>query len=423
MVDVKGGRILVIDSDAPSRHARASTLRDAGHTVFETARLADAAILVRQIRPELLVLGGNFHNGSDTDFSRTLAQDDDLRGTMLLRVSENGSAREDESREDRDDREDQARGLDADAYLAEPVPAGVLVDTAGVLLRLSRAERALRDSIALEQTARVEADAANRVKDDFLATLSHELRTPLHAIVGWVALLRRRPFDDAARAHALEVIERNAKAQTALIEDLLDVSRITLGQLQLIWGPVEIAPVLFATIDAIRPTAEAKGVTIEADIALDPGLSVRGDATRLRQVFWILLSNAVKFTPSGGHVGVRVHRLDGRVKIEVTDTGRGISAEFLAHMFERFHRADGGTTTVHHGLGLGLAIAQQLVELHAGTLSAASAGLDRGATFVVSLPHLTMRGKTITRGHTLTPTPTPTPRHSHHSDQSRSRTN
>jgi signal transduction histidine kinase len=158
--------------------------------------------------------------------------------------------------------------------------------------------------------------------------------------------------------------------------------------LQLTWGPVELAPVLFSTVDAIRPTAETKGVTLSSDIALEPDVAVRGDAARLGQVFWILLSNAVKFTPEGGHVKVRARAVDGRVEIEVTDTGRGMNAEFLAHMFERFHRADRGTMTVTRGLGLGLSIARQLIELHGGALTATSAGPDQGATFVVTLPHL-----------------------------------
>jgi signal transduction histidine kinase len=374
MAEVKGGRILVVDGDASARGARVRALRDAGYTVFETWRLSDATVLLRQTRPELLIFSGTLTNGSN------LEQQEDVRGVMVLRLSADGAAHK-----------DRARGLYADATLAEPVAVDVLLAMARTLVRLGRAERALRDSITLEQTARDEADAANRVKDDFLATLSHELRTPLHTIVGWVAMLRARPLDDQARAHALEVIERNAKAQTALIEDLLDVSRITLGQLQLTWREIALAPVLCSAIDAIRPTARTRNVTMATDIALDPVVMVRGDPARLRQVFWILLSNAVKFTPAGGHVSVRAHNADGRVEIAVIDTGRGISPEFLAHMFERFHRADRGTTSVVRGLGLGLAIASQLMELHGGALTAASPGLNRGATFVVTLPYLSAR--------------------------------
>jgi signal transduction histidine kinase len=409
MVEVKGGRILVIDRDAPTRAARARILRDAGHSVFESGHLNDAALLLRQTHPELLVLDAALHDSRGAELRRALEEDEDYHGTMVLRISSNSATRDGHVSHanglDRDNdrvRAPDRRGLDqhgldrrepdADGYLVEPVPPGVLVATAHALLRLSRAERALRDTAALEQRARDEVDAANRVKDDFLGTLSHELRTPLHAIVGWVALLRTRPFDDEARTRALEVIERNARAQTVLIEDLLDVSRITLGQLKLTWGPVELLPILFSAVDAIQPTAEAKGVTISTDIALDPDITVRGDATRLRQVFWNLLSNAIKFTPEGGHVDVRAHAADGHAEIEVTDTGRGISPEFLPHMFERFGRAQRGIiANVDRGLGLGLAIARELVELHGGALTAASAGLNQGATFLVTLPYLSAR--------------------------------
>jgi signal transduction histidine kinase len=283
MLEVKGGRILIVDRDAQTRAKRARILRDAGHTVFDAGHLSDAALL-RQVKPELLILDA------------TLPHEHNADEALMLRIAAGSSI----------------HGLDADAFLVEPVTPEVLVSTAHALLRLGRAERALRDSIALEQTTRDEADEANRIKDDFLGTLSHELRTPLHAIVGWVALLRTRPFDDDTRAKALEVIERNAKAQTALIEDLLDVSRITLGQMRLTWRNVELAPILFSALEGIEPTAETREVTISTDVALDPDITVRGDPSRLRQVFWTLLSNAVKYTPAGGHVNVRAHAAEGR---------------------------------------------------------------------------------------------------------------
>jgi signal transduction histidine kinase len=384
MVEVKGGRILLVDRDASRRAARARILRDAGHSVYEAGQLSDAALL-RQARPELLVLDTSLHEQRNGEFSRALEDHENFPGMMVLRISSDRAVRDRES----------------DAYLVEPIPPDVLVATARALLRLSRAERAVRDTTALEQSARDEADAANRIKDDFLGTLSHELRTPLHAIVGWVALLRTRPFEEEARTRALEIIERNARAEAALIEDLLDVSRITLGQLRLTWRPIELAPILSSVIEAIAPTAETKGVTISTDIALDPDITVRGDAARLRQVFWNLLSNAVKFTPSGGHVEVRAHARDGRAIVTVSDDGRGISPEFMPHMFERFGRADTGTTSPDRGLGLGLAIARELIELHAGELTAASGGVDQGATFIVSLPYVnTTRGRTIVRAAT-----------------------
>jgi signal transduction histidine kinase len=384
MVDVKPGRILVCDDDVSTRFARVKVLREAGHTVFEAGRLSEAKILLEEMRPELLILDVNLPDGDGIEFSRALKEHPELRRTLVLQMSASFVTSE-----------DYVRGLDAgsDAYLTEPAPPGVLLATVRALLRLSRTERVLQDTIALEhaareeaEAAREEAEAANRVKDDFLATLSHELRTPLHAIIGWVALMRTRPLDDEARKRALEVVERNAKAQAALIEDLLDVSRITLGQLQLTWGSVALAPVIFSAVDSIGPTAETKGVTVTADVSIDPELSVRGDATRLQQVFWNLLSNAVKFTPAGGRVMVAARPVEGGAEVEVRDTGRGISPDFLPTMFDRFRRADRGTNVVERGLGLGLAIARQLVELHGGTLTAASPGLNQGATFVVTLP-------------------------------------
>ena len=384
MVDVTAGRILVCDDDVSTRFARVRALKVAGHTVFEAGRLSEASILLQEIKPEVLVLDVNLPDGNGIEFSRALKEDPALRSTMVLQMSASFVTSD-----------DYVRGLDAgaDAYLAEPAPPGVLLATVRALLRLGRTERALQDALRLEQAARSEAEAAreeaeaaNRIKDDFLATLSHELRTPLHAIIGWVALLRTRPLDDEGRKRALEVVERNAKAQAALIEDLLDVSRITLGQLQLTWGSIDLAPVVSSAVESIRPTAETKGIAIEADVAIDPDRTVRGDATRLQQVFWNLLSNAVKFTPAGGQVTVRARIADSGAEVEVTDTGRGISAEFLPRMFDRFRRADRSSSGVDRGLGLGLAIARQLVELHGGTLTAASPGLNQGATFVVTLP-------------------------------------
>jgi signal transduction histidine kinase len=388
MVEVKGGRIVVVARDASKRAARARILRDAGHSVYEAGFPSDAAML-RQTRPELLVLDAELHEQPE--------EDENVPGAMVLRISSDHAGHVHGELGEASHPRIARDSIDGDAYLIEPVPPDVLVATAHALLRLSRAERALRDTIALEQTARDEADAANRIKDDFLGTLSHELRTPLHAIIGWVALLRTRPFDEEARIRALEIIERNARAEAALIEDLLDVSRITLGQLRLTWRPVELLPILYAVLDTITPTAEAKGVTISTAIALNPDITVRGDATRLRQVFWNLLTNAVKFTPAGGHIDLRARAAEGRAVIDVTDTGRGISPEFMPHMFERFGRGDTGTTSPDRGLGLGLAIARELVELHAGELTAASAGVNQGATFVVTLPLLITRVGVPTR--------------------------
>jgi PAS domain S-box-containing protein len=236
-----------------------------------------------------------------------------------------------------------------------------------------------------------EAQRVNRVKDEFLATLSHELRTPLNAVLGWARLLRLGKLDEAARARALETIERNAAAQAQLIEDLLDVSRIISGKFQVEVQAVDLPAVTEAALDAVRLAAEAKNITLAAHIGAVPQLA--GDGTRLQQVVWNLLSNAIKFTPKGGHVDIRVHAVDSHVEIEVSDDGEGIRKDFLPYVFDRFRQADGTTTRAHSGLGLGLAIVRHLVELHGGSVRAESEGCGRGAVFSVRLPVAAVRPK------------------------------
>ena len=226
---------------------------------------------------------------------------------------------------------------------------------------------------------------ANRLKDEFLATVSHELRTPLTAILGWAHLLRAGQLDQRSVVGALETIERNARAQSQLIDDLLDVSRIITGKLRLDVRQIEPGSFIEPAIEALRPAAEAKEVRIQK--VMDTGVvSVAGDPARLQQVVWNLLSNAIKFTPRGGKVQVRLERINSHIEIAVSDTGVGISPEFLPHVFERFRQADQKTTRRHGGLGLGLAIVRHLVELHGGTVEAGSAGEGQGTTFVVKLP-------------------------------------
>src|SRR5712691_431685 len=228
------------------------------------------------------------------------------------------------------------------------------------------------------------AEAASRAKDEFLAVLSHELRTPLTAIVGWARMLRSGNLPPSAVANAVEVIDRNAAAQVQLIEDLLDVSRIVSGTLRLELQPVDLRPVLAAAIDAVRPTAERKGVAITSNVASRLDL-VTADAGRLQQVFWNLFANAVKFTPQGGSVAVTAVGGDGSVRVSVVDTGAGIDAATLPYIFERFRQADSSMTRHHGGLGLGLALVQHIVELHGGAVRAESRGLGQGATFTVTL--------------------------------------
>ncbi len=262
-----------------------------------------------------------------------------------------------------------------------------------------QAEKEREQLLESEQAARTAAEAANRMKDEFLATLSHELRTPLNGMLGWITLLRNRQFDQTTSSRALETIERNTRTLAQLIEDVLDVSRIITGKLHLQARPVELGRVIIAAIDTARPAAEAKEIKLESFLDPTVGL-VCGDSNRLQQVVWNLLSNAVKFTPRGGRVEVRLSSVDTAKKseavashyaqIRVSDTGMGISADFLPFVFERFRQADSSTTRSYGGLGLGLAIVRHLVELHGGTVQADSPGEGLGATFMVNLPLMTV---------------------------------
>jgi signal transduction histidine kinase/CheY-like chemotaxis protein len=246
-----------------------------------------------------------------------------------------------------------------------------------------------RQALKREKEARMEAEAANRVKDEFLSTLSHELRTPLTAIMGWSDLLLHDEVDPDKRTQAIETIFRNANSQCQLINDLLEVSRIITGKLRLEFVACELHSVIDAAAEGIRPTAEAKGVRLQ--VLLEPQIGpVFGDHERLQQVVWNLLSNGVKFTRKGGLVQVTLQRINSHVEIVVNDTGVGIKSDFLPHVFDRFRQADGSTTRTYGGLGLGLAIVRHLVELHGGTAWAESAGEDQGAKFTVRLPTMTL---------------------------------
>ncbi|MEH1975667.1 MAG: AAA family ATPase [Nostoc sp.] len=245
-----------------------------------------------------------------------------------------------------------------------------------------------------EQTARSAAESANRIKDEFLAVLSHELRTPLNPILGWTKLMRTRKLDQATSDRALETIERNAKLQTQLIEDLLDVSRILQGKLNLNFYQINLVSVIEAAIETVRLSAEAKSIQIQT--ILESGVvQVLGDANRLQQVFWNILSNAIKFTPIGGQVKIKLEQVDSQIQIRVTDTGKGIVPEFLPYVFDYFRQADSATTRKFGGLGLGLAIVRHLAELHGGTVQAESLGEGQGATFIVRLPYLQDESKKI----------------------------
>ncbi|MDT4898432.1 MAG: hypothetical protein QOH25_3509 [Acidobacteriota bacterium] len=239
------------------------------------------------------------------------------------------------------------------------------------------------------QTAHAEADGANSIKDEFLALLSHELRTPLTSILGWSKLLADGKLDEQAAELALETIVRNARAQRQLIDDLLDISRIITGKLRLDVRPVELAPIIKTVVDGMRPAADARSIHLQT--ALDSRTSpINGDPDRLQQIIWNLLTNAIKFTPKGGRIEVRLQRSASHVEITISDTGQGIAPEFLPHVFDRFRQSDSSSTRRHGGLGLGLSIVRQLVELHGGTVKAESLGEGAGTTFKVILPLLSV---------------------------------
>jgi signal transduction histidine kinase/ActR/RegA family two-component response regulator len=262
---------------------------------------------------------------------------------------------------------------------------------------LQRSEEERGQLLLHAERARGEAEAANRIKDEFLATLSHELRTPLTSLLGWSSVLREAKRDEKVLNQGLEAIDRNAKVQAQLIDDLLDVSRIVSGKLNLDVRPLDIASVTRAAINVVQPAADAKSITL--DYFSEPGLgAISADSARLHQIIWNLLSNAVKFTPHGGKISIRVERDGTDARVTVKDTGQGIDSEFLPRVFDRFRQADSSTTRSFGGLGLGLAIVRHLVELHGGTVSAESDGLNRGATFSATFPLITDRAEPVAVG-------------------------
>jgi signal transduction histidine kinase/CheY-like chemotaxis protein len=269
--------------------------------------------------------------------------------------------------------------------MERPARRAAVVSVVHAALRARRRQYETRDVLMALHAARSDAEAANRLKDEFLATLSHELRTPLNAILGWTAMLRRGQLEPERAARALDVVERNARVQAKLIEDVLDMARIVTGKLRLETTPVTVAPVIEAAIESVRPAAVAKQLKITFD-AVAAGTLVWGDAARLQQIFWNLLSNAVKFTPAGGDVQVKVGMSRSYVVVTVTDSGVGLASEFMPFVFDRFRQADQSVTRGHGGLGLGLSIVRHLTELHGGWVEARSEGLGQGSSFSVALP-------------------------------------
>jgi signal transduction histidine kinase/ActR/RegA family two-component response regulator len=285
-------------------------------------------------------------------------------------------------------REDAVR-LREEAVRAREQTPPIKSELEQVMLQMREANERLVVATVRAQTMSEEAEKANRLKDDFLATVSHELRTPLNAVLGWARMLTSKQLNEERAAHAIETIERSASALARIIDDLLDVSRIVAGTLHLVPYPVNLAAITQAAVDTVRPLAAAKSIQLQ--FSPDPSSTevVSGDAGRLEQVVVNLLSNAIKFTPENGRVGISIKRAGPNLELVVEDTGEGISSAFLPHVFDRFRQADSSTTRRHAGLGLGLAIVRQILELHGGTVRADSSGPGKGAKFTVRLPILT----------------------------------
>jgi signal transduction histidine kinase len=276
-------------------------------------------------------------------------------------------------------------GLRNVVLLERPIRLGAALSLIRSALRGRQRQYELRDLLTDLAAAREEAESANRLKDEFLATLSHELRTPLNAILGWTTMLRDGSVQPSHVIRVLDTIHRNAMVQVQIVNDLLDISRIVRGNVQLAARPMAMSPLLRLAVESINPTAALKGVSISTSVPREP-VQVWGDQDRLQQVFWNLLSNAVKFTGTGGQISVDMDHDDSEVWVRVRDNGAGISPDFLPHVFERFRQGDGSPTRTHGGVGLGLSIARHLVELHRGRIQAESDGEGRGATFTVYLP-------------------------------------
>jgi signal transduction histidine kinase/ActR/RegA family two-component response regulator len=265
-----------------------------------------------------------------------------------------------------------------------PIRLAAVLSAIRAALRARARQYELRDLLAKLRDARAAAETANRLKDEFLATLSHELRTPLNAIIGWTSMLTRGQVDPARMPRVFEALDRNAQSQAQLIADVLDVSRIVAGKLQLQMTSVDLCDLVAQALDSVRAAATAKEIGLFLDET--PGCLVRGDAGRLQQIVWNLLSNAIRFTPAGGSIRLSVTRDDQQVTVSVADSGAGIPSEFLPHVFDRFRQADQTSTRPHGGLGIGLSIVKHLVEQHGGTVSVSSDGPGQGACFTVRLP-------------------------------------
>jgi signal transduction histidine kinase len=368
-------RVLVVDDNPATLYSTSRILKSAGFVVLE-ASTGEDGVAAAMHGLDAVVLDVNLPDVNGFEVCKRLRSQSATARVPIIHLS--ATFVKDV---------DKVTGLEAgaDGYLTHPVEPPVLIATVNAFLRARAAEDAREKLLVSEQAARAEAERANRLKDDFLATLSHELRTPLNAIVGWSQLLRSGTPEAGELAEGLEAIERNAKSQSQLIADLLDVSRITSGKLRLDIQPVDPTAMIDDALDSVKHAAASKNIHITRTLDAHAG-PVLGDPGRLQQVMWNLVNNAVKFTQKGGKITVILRRIDSHIEIVVRDNGSGIDAELLPHIFNRFQQGDASTTRQHGGLGLGLSIVKHLVEMHGGVVTASSPGLGRGSSFVVSLP-------------------------------------
>ena len=383
-------KILIVDDEEAGRFVKGQTLRRAGYQIFEAANGNDALMLAARERPDLIVLDVNLPDISGLEVCRRVrAAYPALPSIQILQISNTAITPA-----------DQVRGLQhgADVYLTEPIEAPVLVATVQSLLRVRKAETALALALAGEREARQVAEQASRLKDEFIATLSHELRTPLNALMGWIWQLRHTSLGSEARERALDSLERNTRMQAQLINDLIDVSRASKGKLQLEMRLVNLESVIVAAHEFIRESVERKGLELRQQIM---PVWVAGDQARLQQIVTNLLSNAVQFTPRKGKISVALTAEGDEAVLTVVDTGAGIEPAFLPYVFDQFRQGEGGLARTHGGLGLGLTVVKQLVDLHGGTVTVDSRGSGHGATFTVRLPRETTLAEDRTAGEPL----------------------
>jgi two-component system, sensor histidine kinase len=366
--------ILVVDDEDAGRFVKLQILMRAGFRVIDTATGQGALELARRQNPDLVLLDVNLPDISGFEIAARLKAEATPPAVQVIQVSHTAITTADRVR---------SLGAGADAYLVEPIDSDVLVATIRAHLRVRNVERELAAAAIREQAARKEAERANSLKDEFLAGLSHELRTPMNAILGWIWQLKHSTPSEAARERALASLERSAKLQNQLINDLLDVSRISKGKMHLELRVLDISQAIETAADTARHLADANGIELAVDA---PSALVCGDSVRLQQVFTNLLTNAVQFTPAGGRVEIVGSAGPSSVTAAVRDNGAGIAASFLPHVFDKFRQAESGLSRQHGGLGVGLSITREVVALHDGEVEATSDGPGRGATFSVTLP-------------------------------------